>query len=369
MCAADPDTRAGIAQIVVNLDVGGLERVVINLIDRLDRARYRNVLFCLGDGGSLLPEVSAMGVAAYPLNKREGVDYPLFLRLARLFRRERIDIAHCHNSGPLVYGAVAARLTRSSGVVYTAHGRYSSSRLGKLMFRRGGLVDRVVCVSEDARRVAIEKGGVAPSRVVTLINGVDVDRFGEAKTGEATDLPAGKPAVGIVARLTPVKDHRNLFRAFAAVLETYPSARLYVVGDGEIRAELEDDVADLGIGGGVTFLGNRHDVPALLRRFDVFVLSSYSEGLSITLLEAMAAGRPIVATDVGGNPEVVEDGKTGLVVPVRDPGALARAIVWMIEHPDRAREMGERGRERVRAEFGVEAMVRGYDRIYGELLE
>ena len=128
MCSAVPDTRAGIAQVVVNLAVGGMERVVISLIEKLDPERFRNVLFCLGDGGSLLKEVTERGVAVYPLRKRDGVDYPLFVRLARLLRKEKIDIVHCHNSGPLVYGTVAARLARAAGVVYTAHGRYSSSR-------------------------------------------------------------------------------------------------------------------------------------------------------------------------------------------------------------------------------------------------
>jgi sugar transferase (PEP-CTERM/EpsH1 system associated) len=367
VCSAVPDMRAGIAQIVVNLDVGGLERVVISLIEKLDPEKYRNVLFCLGDGGSLVEEVTARGVSVYPLHKRDGVDYPLFIRLARLLRREKIDIVHCHNSGPLVYGTVAARLARAAGVVYTAHGRYSSSRLGKVMFRRGGLVDRVVCVSEDARQIAIEKGGLAPSRVETLINGVDMDRF--ADRGEPPpELPVGKPSIGIVARLTAVKDHQNLFRAFAGLLPSYPEARLFVVGDGELRAELENDVKGLGISANVNFLGNRSDVPHLLAGFDLFVLSSYSEGLSITLLEAMAAGLPIVATDVGGNPEVVEHGITGKIVPVRDPGALTDAFKWMIEHPAEAGKMGERGHDRVQRDFSISAMIGGYERIYGELL-
>jgi sugar transferase (PEP-CTERM/EpsH1 system associated) len=363
-----PDTRTSIAQIVENLNVGGLERVVIGLIEKLDPSRFRSVVFCLRDGGALLQEITDLGVRSYRLNKGEGINFGLFVRLARLLRREKIDIVHCHNFGPLLYGAIAARIARLAGVVYTAHGQYSSARPGRLMFRHGALVDSVVCVSEDARRVAIEKGGVAPERVITLINGVDMDRFAGTGQDVPLDVPVGSPTVGIVARLTPVKDHRNLFRAFANLLPSFPRARLLVVGDGELRGVLEDYAAELGLGGNVTFLGDRRDVPAVLGAFDLFVLSSYSEGLSITLLEAMAAGLPIVATDIGGNPEVVNDGETGMIVPAQDPDALSQAMAWVFEHPAEARRMGERGRERVRKEFSIDAMIGGYEQIYRELL-
>jgi sugar transferase (PEP-CTERM/EpsH1 system associated) len=374
--------QACVAQIVVNLDIGGLERVVIGLLRRLDRARFRSVLYCLREGGALIDEAAAAGAAVCPLNKKEGVDYRLFVRLARSLKTQGVDIVHCHNFGPLIYGSVSGRMARTAGVVYTAHGRYSSSRLGRVFFRRSWLVDRIVTVSDDARDVAINKGGVRPDRVVTLINGIDVERFAGAD-GErllasgATKfcarrrelgIPEDAFVFGIVARLTAVKDHRNLFEAMVRLRRDHPAAHLCVVGDGELSDELKARAAELELGNAVSFMGARRDVPQLLNTFDAFVLSSYSEGLSITLLEAMAAGLPVVATDVGGNPEVVIDDVTGFIVRPRDPDALAGAMKAVMDDPDEAAGMGERGSDRVKRKFSLDVMVRGYEQIYEELL-
>jgi sugar transferase (PEP-CTERM/EpsH1 system associated) len=364
-----------VAQIVVNLDIGGLERVVIGLLRKLDRARFRSVLYCLRDGGALIDEAAAAGAKVCPLNKREGVDYRLFYRLARSLKRRRVDIVHCHNFGPLIYGSVSGRLARTAGVVYTAHGRYSSSRLGRAVFRRRWLVDRIVTVSDDAREVAIASGGVRPDRVVTLINGIEVERFAGDPGDEVRarrrelGLPQDAFVFGIVARLTAVKDHPNLFEAVARLRrQGYTGAHLCVVGDGELGDELKARAGELGLGDAISFLGARRDIPELLGVFDAFVLSSYSEGLSITLLEAMAAGLPVVATDVGGNPEVVLDDVTGYVVEARNPEALASAMQKIMQNPDEAAVMGERGRDRVQRKFSLDVMVGGYEQIYEELL-
>jgi glycosyltransferase involved in cell wall biosynthesis len=173
---------------------------------------------------------------------------------------------------------------------------------------------------------------------------------------------------GIVARLSPAKDHAHLLRAFAGLAAVDTRVRLVVVGDGELRADLLQLVRELGVKDRVVLTGSREDIATLLGAFDCFVLSSYTEGLAMTLLEAMAAELPLVATRVGGNAEVVVDGETGIVVPARDTARLSEAMQWMSTHPAEARAMGARGRERAQARFSVEAMVSAYQDAYARAL-
>lgn len=375
----DPDAKSGgrrvtVAHVVQNLQTGGLERVVINLMRGVNRLDYRSILFILGEGGKLVDELEQDGLEFVALNKKPGMDYRLFGRMARHFKREVVDVVHAHNFSPLVYGAVAGRLSGASGVVYTAHGVKTSGRRKQSLFQRFRLVDKMVFVSDDARSVAVERGGVAVRNILTIVNGVDLDRYSVSPAGDRetkrreVGISPGAEVVGIVARLTPAKDHSNLFRAFKRVLSVTPGARLLVVGDGELRGELEAEVIELGVQGEVIFLGDRSDVPDLLGIMDVFVLSSYTEGLAMTLLEAMAAGLPIVATRVGGNTEAVVDGQTGFIVPPRDERALAGAVLELLEDKERAREMGRMGRARAVEKFGTDTMVREYEKLYRSVL-
>ena len=372
------DSGIGVTHVVENLEIGGLEKVVLSLAHYLDPVRYRSSIVCLGYGGELLTEVEKAGVAVHVLDKSQGFDPLLVWRLARLFRRVGTDVVHCHNMGPLVYGALSSRPGGASGLVYTAHGMKTSAETKPAMFEKLGLIDDFVTVSDDAHRIAIKTAGVRPDRVFTVINGVDVDLFDRVARAEASVIAQRRESIGvradakvfgIVARLSPAKDHATLLLAFAPVAAEFRDARLVLVGDGELRANLESRAADLGLTDQIVFLGSRHDVPELLSVFDCFVLSSYTEGLAVTLLEAMAAGLPVVATNVGGNAEVVKDGHTGVIVPSRDADSLSRAMRWVLEHGDEALGMGRRGRDRVAELFSIEAMVRNYreryDRIAG----
>jgi sugar transferase (PEP-CTERM/EpsH1 system associated) len=369
--AAGPSTFR-VAHVVLNLDIGGLERVVINLIRDADTSRFWRTLYCLGDGGDLIDEVHAAGCAVRTFHKREGLAYGLPVKMARRLREDRIDIVHCHDFPALVYGAPAGRMSRVHGVVYTPHGIDSSNRKQLSMFRRFGLIDRLVAVSEDARRVSVATGQFDPERTTTILNGVDVDHFERpidgAKLRRELGIDDDALVVGMVARLAPVKDHANLLRAFLQVRDAGHNVTLLIVGDGELHADLVARAKEMGIADAVMFLGARDDVDELLQVMDLFVLSSQSEGISITLLEAMAAGLAIVATDVGGNSEVIEEGATGLLVPKEDPKALAATIAALLTDGDRRRAMGEAGRERVRGVFSVAEMTRRYEAVYEEVL-
>ena len=229
------------------------------------------------------------------------------------------------------------------------------------------LSTRLVPVSEDlARHARVEQG--APQRKVELIyNGIDLQAFELAAEQASLGQRDPRPTAVMVARLAPVKDFDTLFQAAAVVRQRQPEFRLRLLGDGPLRAELEGTAERMGLKDCIELLGNRRDVPQQLAAADVFILSSHSEGLSIAVLEAMATGLPVVATAVGGNPEVVADGETGFLVPERSPQIMAEKIVWLLEHADQAREMGRAGRRRVAERFDIRGTVREYQRLYLDL--
>ncbi len=362
-----------VVHVVQNLAIGGLERVVLNLAAHVHRERFPSAIVCLGPGGPLVEQARAAGVGVSVLDQRAGFRPGTVLGLARAFRAQRVGIVHCHNAAPLVYGAAAARIS-GTAVVYTAHGMKTSGARQPVCLARLGLVDEFVTVSDDARRIAIESAGAAPERVQRIWNGVDsvayrrADDETRARVRRSLGLPADAFVFTMVARLSAAKDHANLIRAFAAVSARDPRADLVVVGDGELRADVEKLVNELGLADRIRLLGSRTDVADLLGAFDCFVLSSCTEGLAMTLLEAMAAGLPVVATRVGGNAEVVVDGETGLLVPARDTARLFEAMHWMLAHAGAAPTMGARGRERVLSHFSIEAMVAAYQDTYRRAL-
>jgi glycosyltransferase involved in cell wall biosynthesis len=364
-----------VGHVVMSLDVGGLERVVATLSRAQHQAGARVVVYCIDRPGALAAPLIAAGVPVHCVRRRpRGFDAGTVVRLARMLRADGVSLAHCHNHGALVYGALAARLAGCARVVYTVHGANASGRRTTAHFQRLGLLREVVFVSGHTRGVARGAGMSHGGHVHTIVNGVDAGAFAAPEISRrsmrgALAIPENAGVCGIVARLAAVKDHRTLFEAVRFVRAARPDVRCLVVGDGELRADLEAAAWEMGLDAAIHLVGARNNVRDYLAAMDVFVLSSVTEGLSMTLLEAMAAGLPVVATRVGGNPEVVVDGETGLLVPPRDAKALAAAIGSLLEHPERARAMGAAGRARVHEQFSLDAMVGAYASVYAASLQ
>jgi glycosyltransferase involved in cell wall biosynthesis len=279
--------------------------------------------------------------------------------LRHLFRRERFDVIHTHDDKPLLYAGPAGWLAGVPRRVHTHHHGFipqMGRRQRRLVAWASRVVDPFVCVSHDAARYAVQQG-ISASKVHVLWNGIDLARF--AYHGPRPEGPAVT-----VARLSPEKDIRNLLRAIPSIIEVMPGFRLEIAGDGPCRAELMDLARELHLGEHVRFLGEVGDVSALLGRASLFVLPSQSEGISLTILEAMARGLPVVATKVGGTPEVVEDGNTGLLVAARDPAALARGILQIVGNPQEAQRLGLAARQRAEMHFDVRKMVAQYEALY-----
>lgn len=363
-----------IVHVVHSLATGGLENGVVNLVNRAD-GRFRHAIVCITEAGPLRDRLDSV-VEVCTIGKRAGQDPAAFLRLVRVLRRLRPAVVHSRNWGA-VDAIPAARLARARVVVHGEHGREAADpeghnrRRNRIRRLLRPLVSQFVTVSADLRRWLIEEVRLRAEKVVTINNGVDLVRFagGDRRCArQAMELPDEALVVGTVGRLDPVKDQVGLLRAFAALGGAREKAWLLVAGDGPCRETLIRESAALGIADRVRLLGERHDVPVVLAALDLFVLPSIAEGSSNTILEAMASGLPIVATRVGGNPELVEDTVNGRLVPVRDAIALAAVMRAYLEDAHLRTLHGKASRQRAVEVFGLDRMVESYTGLYARLL-
>jgi glycosyltransferase involved in cell wall biosynthesis len=334
-------------QVVLSLRVGGLERVVLDLVQNAS-SEFRSIVCCLEEPGtwaSEAPHVVALG-------KQPGVDWRLFRKIMRLARTEKVDVIHTHNSTAHLYGAIGGKLAGAK-VLHTEHGKNvgEETRYHRLNRVAAHFTDFTVAVSEKNAEIAVAHEGVKPSRLQVITNGISLDRF-------TTPRHSPRRCVGTVGRLVREKNYPLLLRAVTGIAD----AELIFVGDGPLRGELER-----ASGVRTQFLGQRADVAKLLAGFDVFVLSSSTEGMSIALLEAMAAGCPIVVTAVGGNTELIQDEVTGLVVPPDDETALRVAVERLLTNRELADRLGAAAREAARQRYSVGAMTQRYEELWRRL--
>jgi glycosyltransferase involved in cell wall biosynthesis len=350
--------RLRVVHLVLQLDTGGMEKLLVEFARHADRQRFDLRFVSLTTRGTLGGDIEALGWPVTALHDPGGLRPGLLWRLSRLFREWKTDVVHAHNSRPLIYGAPAARLAGVSTVVATRHGQsFGVSRRKHAAYRLSALfADHVVTVSQDVAELSASRG-LRRSKLRVICNGIDTARFAFAGP------QAGGPAV-YVGRLAPEKDVGTLLHAAAEVVRAEPAFRLEIAGDGVCAADLHRLADELGLHGHVRFLGEVRDVPALLQRASVFVLPSLTEGISLTVLEAMARGLPVVTTRVGGNREVVAEGETGLLVSPADPHTLAGALLQVHRHPDEGRRMGQAGRLRVESQFDVRQTVAAYEALY-----
>lgn len=354
-----------IVHVVWTLDVGGLEQVVLDLARRCDATRFSSRVICMAEPGAMASQFAAAGI---PVDSIGDSTLSTPRRLARMVRRLRAirpDVVHTHNVKPHVQGTIASALAGVPVVVNTKHGRnYPTSLIAVTVDRLLSRVcDRMIAVSADAARIAAQIDWMPARKIQVIRNGVDLSRHSVVTSAD----PARLCRVVTVARLNPIKDQATLLRAMRIVIDADPRFHLTIAGEGPSREALQQLCCDLGLEQHVSFLGYQPDVPAVLAEAGQFVLPSISEGVSLTLLEAMAAGLPVVATQVGGTPEIVEHGSTGWLVPPSDPEALAAALLRIVREPERSAAMGREGRARVEQHFSVATAVERYQKTYAEL--
>jgi sugar transferase (PEP-CTERM/EpsH1 system associated) len=357
-----------------SLLTGGLERVVLDLTRLGPGFGLRPVVAALEQAGPWAELVRQMGATFHLLGKRPGLDPRMVPALVRLLRRERVDVIHAHNQAAALYGGLAGLLC-GRPLVVTRHGASYGKDLSHLMLGRVGalIAKRVVCVGQEACQVARRVDHVPEARLRLIYNGVDTglyrpDPVARARVRAELGLTPQEPAFISVGRLSAEKDYPTLLKALALLGESGPVPRLLMVGDGPERPALERATGELGLGGAVLWLGERQDVPRLLAACDAFALSSLSEGVSIAILEAMAVGLPVAATLVGGNLELVEQGRTGLLGPPADPPALAQALGQLLGDLAGARAKGQAARARAEERFSLAATAGAYAGLYREVV-
>jgi glycosyltransferase involved in cell wall biosynthesis len=368
---------ATICQLVHGLSVGGAEILAAGLA-RHFRDAFRFLFVCLDELGPLGQQLRAEGFPVWLLRRQPGVDWRCSWRLARLLRRERVDLLHVHQYTPFFYAMTARVLCRRPPVLFTEHGRWYPDypRRKRIVANRLLLErrDRVVGVGQAVRQALIHNEGFASDRVQVIYNGIDMGSFVCGGAPSATvrselGVGAGQLLLLQVARLDPLKDHATAIRTLGHVVRQGVNAHLVLVGEGPERSRIQEVVQQQQLEERVRFLGLRRDIPRLLSAADLFLLTSVSEGIPLTLIEALAVGLPVVATRVGGVQEVIEDGKTGLLAPRGDDVALAKHVLRLAGDPALSRQMAELGPERARALFSDCQMHDRYSRLYREMLQ
>lgn len=371
------NARPVIAQVLHQLYFAGAEILAADMARRLSD-RYRFLFLCLDSIGPLGELLADEGFEVADLGRRPGLDWSVARRAGKLLRRHGVALLHAHQYTPFFYAAVARGL-EGAPIIFTEHGRhYPDCRKTRRVLANRFLLrrrDRVTAVGQFIKQALVDNEGIRAGRIEVIYNGIDPAPIADAQCEETRRSVRSELGIGPeqtvalqVARFHPVKDHALSLRAFAGAARENPQAVLVLAGDGDKFQEAESTAASFGIDGRVRFLGVRTDVPRLMAAADLFVLSSLSEGISLTLLEAMGGALPIVATEVGGNGEVVVHGETGLLSPRGDSDALAANLSALFRDPPRRAAMGQAGRSRLLTKFTQQRMHDQYATLYDQMV-
>jgi sugar transferase (PEP-CTERM/EpsH1 system associated) len=374
------DDKPLIAHAIFRLDVGGMENGLVNLINHLPRDRYRHAIICLSESSDFEQRIRAENVTVHALRKREGKDPLIYLRFWHLLRKLKPAILHTRNLGTLDLAPVAL-MARVPVRIHGEHGWDASDPAGqsskyRLLRRVCDLaVTDYIAVSNDIAAWLRDVIGIREDRIQQIYNGVDIDTFRPG--GRQAELPFNEPRdklliVGTVGRMDPIKNLDRLIEAIAQMIDLDSSLRkklrLVMVGDGSLLSEIREMVTKAGLLDLVWLPGRRHDVPELLRSMDIFVLPSRNEGISNTILESMATRLPIVASDVGGNRELISDSESGSLVKANDTDAIVSALARYVRDSDLRKSHGLAARRRAKECFSLRAMVQDYAKLYDRLL-
>ena len=357
-----------VAYVIWSLGLGGAEQVVIRLAAGLDRSRFEPIIMCLDEAGVFAEQAGRAGIDLMVLHKRGPFDLRVLGRLVNAYRQRRIDVVHTHLWGANVWGRIAARLAGVRTVIATEHNVDTWKRgyhfaMDRLLAR---WTTTLVAVSQQVREF-YEQRGVGRGRWRVIYNGVEVPSEGTRhRNGSYQEwgIASHEPVVGLIGRLAPAKRPDLFVEAVARAVRDLPQLKALIVGDGPMRPQVEAQVTRLGLTGRIILTGTRQDVPRLVAGLDALVFSSEREGLSMAMLEAMAAGVPVIATRVGGTPELIESGVSGILVEPGRADALATELVALLQTPATVTQLGDAARRRVAERFSLRAMVQTYETLY-----
>ena len=365
-----------VVHVVLSMDCGGLERIVLDLVTQgLERGQQVGVV-CVERFGPLEPEVKARGGWVACAWKSPGIRLGTVVQLGRIFRKHRAEIIHTHQIGALLYAGPAALLSLNAPVVHTEHGKYYEGLTHKRNLGRvsASFARQFFCVSQDVADSVLAHRIAPPRKVIVIRNGIDTrvlarrDHRSVIALRDSLGIPPTNPVIGTVGRLDEIKRQDLLLRAFARVRCLVPQAHLVIVGDGPWKSRLQSLAAELGLEGTCHLVGYQSEPALYFQLFDVFALTSRSEGAPLAVLEACAAGVPVVATRVGGLPEIIEDGRTGILFDPSDEEALTKALLDLIGDKSLAQSLGQAASCRIESMYGLKRMAEEYHQHYTNLL-
>ncbi len=367
-----------IAHVIFSLGVGGLENGVVNLINTMPEEKYRHTIICIKNSTDFCQRIKKQNVAIYELHKKEGHDFGAYLRMYRLLKQIKPAIVHTRNLAAIEY-QVPAWL---AGVKHRIHGEHgwdvfdpdgNNKKYQQLRRFLSPLIDKFIPLSQHLEDYLRDKVGISSEKIVRICNGVDTEKF--YPVSQKTSLPdcdllfnSEFIYIGSVGRMHGVKDQLTLVRAFIRLLEKQPelkaNVRLIIIGDGPLRDQAIRLLESKAVAELAWLPGQRNDIADIMRRLDIFVLPSKAEGISNTILEAMATGLPIVATRVGGNPELIDEGQTGLLVEKENNEAMANALLDYVNDPVKRQRHGQQALEKVQKQYSLQVMVDNYAAVY-----
>jgi sugar transferase (PEP-CTERM/EpsH1 system associated) len=354
-----------ILHLVLSLKIGGLEKFVIDLSENYPPGVFPEIV-CLEEIGELGKFCEKFNCIS--LNKKDGIDLIIIQKICKIVRDKKIQLIHTHNQGPNFYGSISGFLC-GVPVVHTKHGQNNFENKKRVILDKisSFFTNKIICVSKDAENLCVDVVKIPKKKLKVILNGIDTDKFRPRKDRKLL-FNENDIIIGNVARLAEEKDHHTLLKATKILREWNYNIKVVIIGDGILREKLEGIARDYELNNDVVFLGMRNDIDQIVPEFDIFVLSSTSEGTPLTLLEAMSCGLPVIATDVGGNPEVVNDGETGFIIPPSDPTAIALKLKLLINDPGLRQKMGKDGRIRAIEKFSIKKTAREYFDLYCDIL-
>lgn len=366
-----------VLHVIYSLYRGGAERLIETIVLESKGDRYRHLVCSLTGGGDLVQKIEQAGGKVFLLGKKHRGDVSAFSKLARLIRRERIDLLHLHGAPGAFWGTLAVSLGRIAvPIVRTEHRPYLPEHMpGPYRLLYAYLTkrtNRVICVSESVRDTYVKRFPDLGERHITIPNSIRTAEFEnippKSECRSRFALPTSGRIIGTMGRLVPIKNHAMLIEALLRIRSTVPDTHVAILGEGELRDFLVARAADLGLRENVSIVDPTPDIPHFLGALDLFVLSSDSEGLPLTILEAQAAGLAVVATSVGGIPEVIEHGVNGYTVPPGLVEPFADRVAELLRNPEAAKQMGDTGRNMVRERHGAGKMVSRIESVYDTVL-
>lgn len=354
-----------IIYIITSLNFGGAEKLLLDLVKNLSKERYEVGVATVVANGPLVSEFKKEGVAVKIFEKRSKIGIGVIWQIYKYLKQERPRIVHTHLFGGDTWGRVAAILAHVPIIISTEHNTNLDEGNLKRLVKKflSFFTKKIIAVSQAVKNYSVAVDHINEKKMIVISNGIDINKFAAIPEKKYSS----PPVIGIVGRLEKQKGHEFLFKALNLIKDI--PWMLWIVGEGSLKTRLKKLVKDLNLQERIIFLGTKSNIVEILSQIDIFVLPSLWEGLGLAVLEAAAAGKPIVASRVGGIPEIIEEKKNGLLVRPKDVQDLSRALRWMLTHEDEAAKMGQRARKIVKEKFDIKEMVEAYEKLYEELIK